>query len=94
MCLAVPMKIIAITEDSMGTVELDGVRHSVGLMLIEDPQIGDYVLIHAGFAIEKLATAEADARLKLFESLAEIYRQETGDAVLLVAPPRQREPLP
>ncbi|MBF0461714.1 MAG: HypC/HybG/HupF family hydrogenase formation chaperone [Magnetococcales bacterium] len=91
MCLAVPMQIVAIAENGTGTVDLDGTRYPVELMLIEDPQIGDYVLIHAGYAIEKLDIAEADARLALFESLAEIYRQETGLPVTLAAPPRQRE---
>ena len=94
MCLAVPMKIIAVDKNGMGTVELDGMRHSVGMLLIEDPQVGDYVIVHAGYAIEKLDTAEADARLALFESLAEIHRRETGAEVSLVAPPRQRQEAP
>ncbi|MBF0137870.1 MAG: HypC/HybG/HupF family hydrogenase formation chaperone [Magnetococcales bacterium] len=87
MCLAIPMKIIAIEEDGLtGTVDLDGIRYPVGLMLVENPSIGDYVIVHAGYAIEKLDTVEADARLALFDSLAEVYRRESGQEVALVAP--------
>ncbi|MBF0142097.1 MAG: HypC/HybG/HupF family hydrogenase formation chaperone [Magnetococcales bacterium] len=88
MCLAVPMQLVAVEENGMGVVEQDGIRFGVGLMLVESPAIGDYLLVHAGYAIEKLDTAEADARLALFRSLAEIARQETGAEVTLVAPPR------
>ncbi|HIJ84187.1 MAG: hypC [Magnetococcales bacterium] len=88
MCLAVPMEIIAIDADGTGTVALDAVRFKVGLILVEDPQIGEYVLVHAGYAIEKLDTAEADARLALFRTLAEIHHAQTGSEVTLVAPPR------
>ena len=54
MCLAVPMKIISIADD-MAVAEIDGVRREASLMMLdEDAGIGDYVLIHAGFAISKL----------------------------------------
>ncbi|MBF0176693.1 MAG: HypC/HybG/HupF family hydrogenase formation chaperone [Magnetococcales bacterium] len=87
MCLAIPMKIIAIAEDGQtGTVDLDGVRYAVGLMLLDKPAVGDYVIVHAGYAIEKLDTAEADARLALFVSLAEVYERELGQEVVWVAP--------
>ncbi|NGZ06175.1 MAG: HypC/HybG/HupF family hydrogenase formation chaperone [Magnetococcales bacterium] len=88
MCLAVPMQIVAIRDDELGTVELDGVRHEVSLMLIDGPQTGDYVLIHAGYAIERLDTHEADERLKLFRHLAALHQQETGQPARLVAPSR------
>ncbi len=89
MCLAVPMKIVAITKDGHGTVELDGMQHPVSLMLIDDPQLGDYVLIHAGYAIETLDTVEADARLALFRTLADLYSQQSGQPVSLVTPSSQ-----
>ena len=52
MCLAVPAKIMEIDGD-IATVEIDGIRRSGNVCFITSPQIGDYVLIHAGFAIKK-----------------------------------------
>jgi len=53
MCLAVPSKIVEIKE-TLATVEVDGVRREASLMLLEDVNIGDYVILHAGFAISKV----------------------------------------
>lgn len=53
MCLAVPAKIVEI-KDLLATVDVDGVRREASLMLLEDVNIGDYVIIHAGFAISKV----------------------------------------
>jgi len=52
MCLAVPAKIIEIDGES-ATVEVGGTRHSAIVAFVEAPKIGDYVLVHAGFAIKK-----------------------------------------
>ena len=65
MCLAVPMKLVSIQGNS-GIVELDGVRLEAGLDLIEDPQIGDYLIVHAGYAIQKLDAEEAQRTIELF----------------------------
>lgn len=70
MCLAVPMKLIELSDDDSGTAELEGVRYQVNLSLVETPNVGDYLIIHAGFAIEKLNEEEANERLELFEELA------------------------
>lgn len=70
MCLAVPMKLASVSETGVGVGDLDGSRHEVDLTLIEDPRIGDFVIVHAGFAIEKLDEDEANERLKLFDELA------------------------
>lgn len=59
MCLAVPAKIIAINGEE-AVVEMDGVRRTAVVSFIKDPQIGDYVLLHAGFAIRKWS--EQDVR--------------------------------
>lgn len=71
MCLAVPMQLAAVNADGRGTADLDGLRHEVDLSLVEAPRVGDYVIVHAGFAIEKLDEGEALARLRLFEELAD-----------------------
>ncbi len=70
MCLAVPSKIIAI-NDEMGIVDVDGIKREVGLHLIENPMIGDYVIVHAGFAINKIDESEALETLKIFREMAE-----------------------
>ena len=64
MCIAVPMNVVEINGD-MGVVEHSGVKREVGLMLMEDIKLGDWVLIHAGFAISKLAPEEAEETLNL-----------------------------
>jgi hydrogenase expression/formation protein HypC len=63
MCLGVPMQVKTIAND-MAVCEIDGVQREASLMMIEDVQIGDYVLIHAGFAIEKIDEQEAQLTLQ------------------------------
>ena len=76
MCLAIPSKIIKIDGD-MGTVDVDGVKREVSLLMIEDPMLGDYVIVHAGFAIHKIDEITAKESLQLLkETLAFV---EKGD---------------
>lgn len=75
MCLAVPMKLVEVASESRAVAELDGGRQPVDVSLIEGPAAGDFVIVHAGFAIERLDPAEADARLRLFEQLADGVRR-------------------
>jgi hydrogenase expression/formation protein HypC len=76
MCLGIPMRLVEIADDNSGVVDLDGVCRAVGLGLLENPRIGDYVIVHAGFAIARLDPAEADARLALFEEMAEAEKSQ------------------
>ena len=71
MCLAVPSKIIEIIGD-MGIVDIDGVKKEIGLHLIEDPMLGDFVIVHAGFAINKIDENEALETLKILREIAEL----------------------
>ena len=66
MCLAVPMQVKEI-KGEMGKVEVGGVSRDVGLMLLEDIQIGDWVIVHAGIAISKINDQEAEETLKLLK---------------------------
>ena len=70
MCLAIPMKVIEI-KNSEGIVELGGVQREVNLQLVEDVSVGDYILIHAGFAIQKLDREEAEKTLSYLREMAE-----------------------
>jgi len=66
MCLAVPALIVEIRPDGHALVDLGGVRKTVSLDLVEDCSVGDYVLVHVGYALERLDTAEAERTLALF----------------------------
>ena len=71
MCLAIPMKVIEI-KNSEGIVELGGVEREANLQLVEDVRVGDYILIHAGFAIQKLDREEAEKTLSYLRQMAEM----------------------
>ncbi len=68
MCLAFPAKIIE-KKDLMAKVELSGVTRDVSLMLLPEAQIGDYVLVHAGFAMQIVHQKEVDEMLALFDEM-------------------------
>lgn len=68
MCLGVPMRIVSIAGET-AICEIDGVKREASLMMIEDARVGDFVLIHAGFAMEKLDQADAEATLQLFREI-------------------------
>ncbi|MGD9819418.1 MAG: HypC/HybG/HupF family hydrogenase formation chaperone [Desulfomonilaceae bacterium] len=76
MCLAVPMKLIEITGVGVGKVDAGGVKADVSLIMTPDVKVGDYLIIHAGFAIEALDDEEAKIRLDLFRELAEATKDE------------------
>ena len=72
MCLAAPMKIEQIIDRRRAVVSEGGVRVEVDVSLLEDPKPGDHVIVHAGYAIERLSLADAEERLELFRKLAEL----------------------
>lgn len=80
MCLAVPGQIISLSDSSaerMGRVRFGGVVREISLAFTPEAQIGDYVIVHAGFAISQLDEAEAQAALAEYAALA---AQETHEA--------------
>jgi hydrogenase expression/formation protein HypC len=70
MCVAVPLKIIAI-RGTRAVLESLGVRTEAEISLIDNPQPGEYVLVHAGIAIAKVETEEAEETVALFREIAE-----------------------
>ena len=68
MCLGIPVKIVE-KRGTMGIGEIGGVRREVDLRLVEDVKIGEYVILHAGFAIQKLDEKEAKETLELLREL-------------------------
>jgi hydrogenase expression/formation protein HypC len=74
MCLAIPGQIVSL-EGADAVVSVGGVTRAASVMLLDEAAVGDWVLLHAGFAIEKLDADEAEKTLALFRELA-----EAGDA--------------
>jgi len=68
MCLGVPVRLVE-KHGSTGIAEYKGVKREIGLELIDEVQVGDWVILHAGFAIQKLDQEEAKKTLRLFEEL-------------------------
>ena len=68
MCLAIPAKIVKI-ENGMGTIDMDGTQREVSLLLQEDAGVGDYVIVHAGFAIHRVDEEEALESLKFLRQM-------------------------
>ena len=75
MCLAIPSKIVKI-DDSMGTIDVDGVQRSCSLLLVEDAKVGDWVIVHAGFALHKIDEAAAQASLKILKEAAAFVEEK------------------
>ncbi|MFF7381333.1 HypC/HybG/HupF family hydrogenase formation chaperone [Streptomyces griseoluteus] len=82
MCLAVPGKVVAIDEGAdplTGLVDFGGVCKQACLEYLPDVRVGEYVIVHVGFALQKLDEESARASLELFEQLG-LLEEEFGDA--------------
>lgn len=86
MCLSVPAKVISI-EGEMAKVSVGGTEVNASLQLVEDVQIGDYVLVHTGFAIQKLTEEDARETLKLFEEFEELNKRLDEEEKNNINPP-------
>jgi hydrogenase expression/formation protein HypC len=73
MCLAIPAQILDLdATHENATVSLGGVRKSVSLALIDDAAVGDYVLVHVGYALNKISPEEAERTLTLIQAIGEL----------------------
>ena len=75
MCLAIPSKIVSI-DNEMAVIDVDGTQREASLLLLEDAKVGDYVIVHAGFAIHKIDEVAAMETLDLL-------REAMGFAALM-----------
>jgi hydrogenase expression/formation protein HypC len=66
MCLAVPARITGLLDAGMAKAEIGGIVKEISLALVDDVAVGDYVIVHVGFALSRLDPAEAEATLRLF----------------------------
>ena len=78
MCLSIPAKVVEI-NGNIAEVSVGGTIFKAGLQLVEDVKIGDYVLLHTGFAIQKISEKEALETLKLLTEIENAMNQETSD---------------
>ena len=78
MCLAIPARIAAVDEDSLATVDILGVTRRVSIDLTPQAGVGDYVLVHAGFAIEVVDEQQAQETLDLIREFPDLADIETA----------------
>lgn len=69
MCLAIPARIVTLNENNMAEVDIMGVSRHASLDLVPDAKTGDYVLVHAGFAIQVIDEEAAEETLRLLKEL-------------------------
>lgn len=69
MCLAIPSLVVELLPNNMARIDMDGVRKDISLSLVEGVSVGDYVIVHVGFALQKLYPDEAAETLALFAEL-------------------------
>ena len=71
MCLAIPVKVVELRDGDQAMVDVGGVRKEISLALVDGIAVGDYVILHVGYAIQKLDPEEAEKTLALFAELGE-----------------------
>lgn len=75
MCLAIPVKVVELLPDDMARVDAGGVRKEISLALVDGVGVGDYVILHVGYALNKLDPQEAAKTLKLFAEMADLPQE-------------------
>lgn len=70
MCLAVPARVTELLPDQMVKVSLDGVMKDISIALVDDIAVGDYVVVHVGYALAKISPQEAEETLALLQEAA------------------------
>ena len=74
MCLAIPARVVELLPGQQAVVDLAGVRKQVSIALVDDAQLGDYVIVHVGHAIGTIDPEEAQRTLALFAEMADMER--------------------
>lgn len=87
MCLAIPGSIVTI-QGTSATIDMMGVQRDISLALTPQAQVGDYVLVHAGFAIEVIDAEEARQTIELVRELDELTEEDlAGDGAVVPSAP-------
>lgn len=71
MCLAIPAQVVELLDNDGAVVELGGVRKEISLALVDGVEVGDYVIVHVGYALSRLDPDEAEKTLALFAEIGE-----------------------
>jgi len=71
MCLAIPARVVQVLDGEMAVVDLGGVKKEISLALVDGVAEGDYVIVHVGYALNKLDPEEAEKTLQMFAQLAQ-----------------------
>ena len=72
MCLAIPARVVELLPDNMACLSLDGVLKTASLAFVEDIKVGDYVVLHVGYALAKIDEEEAQRTLALLQEVASL----------------------
>jgi hydrogenase expression/formation protein HypC len=78
MCLAIPSRVTHI-ENQMATIDVEGVQRQASLLMLEDVAVGDWVIVHAGFAIHKIDEEIAQETLKILREAVEAVERKERD---------------
>lgn len=70
MCLAVPVRVVELLPDQMARVALGGVSKTISIALVDDVAVGDYVILHVGFALSRIDPDEAERTLSMIRDFA------------------------
>lgn len=70
MCLAIPVRVVAKPSENMALIDLGGVQKEISLELVDGVEVGDYVILHVGYALTRLDAIEAERTLALFAEAA------------------------
>jgi len=76
MCLGVPAKVLEIFGNKEAVVEFGGIKRRISVAMVPDVKIGDFVIVHAGFAISKVDEVEANEERKLWDELIKVAKRE------------------
>jgi len=77
MCLAIPAQVVELREGDNAVVDLAGVRKEISLALVDRVAVGDYVIVHVGYALNKLDPEEAAKTLELFAEIGQLDASPT-----------------
>lgn len=76
MCLAIPSEVIELLDDERATVDIGGAQHDISIAFVDDVSVGDYVLVHVGYALSRMDADEAKKTLDLIDEMNEAGAKE------------------
>ena len=87
MCLAIPARVVALTGPDSARIDLSGVQKEISIALVDDVAVGDYVIVHVGYALTKLDPEEAQRTLETFAAAGLLPEAAAGDGATAITMP-------